>query len=77
MDAVAERRKLHNRISDLLAKPRRNRADEAELDRLQRKLRDNLIRVGRPPGGDTNQPGETGKLNHSSVSLRRCALILG
>jgi len=50
MDAVAERRKLHNRISDLLAKPRRNRVDEAELDRLQRELRDNLMHVGRPPG---------------------------
>ncbi len=50
MDAVAERRKLHNRISDLLAKPRRNHVDEAELDRLQRELRDNLMHVGRPPG---------------------------
>ena len=77
MDAVAERVQLNKRIANLLAKPRRNRVDEAELDRLQRKLRDNLMRVGRPPGGGTNQPGETGKLNHSSVSLRRCALILG
>ena len=71
MNVVKERAQLYIRISDLLAKPRRNRADEAELDRLQRKLRDNLMRIGRPPGGDTNQPGETGKLNHSSVSLRR------
>lgn len=51
MDAVAERVQLNKRIADLLAKPRRNRVDEAELDRLQRKLRDNLMRVGRPPGG--------------------------
>ena len=77
MDVVKERAQLYIRISDLLAKPRRDNNDEAELDRLQRKLRDNLMHVGRPPGGDTNQPGETGKLNHSSVSLRRCALILG
>jgi hypothetical protein len=35
------------------------------------------MHVGRPPGGDTNQPGEAGKLNHSSVSLRRCAFVLG
>ena len=51
MDVVKERAQLYIRISDLLAKPRRNRADEAELDRLQRELRDNLMRVGRPPGG--------------------------
>jgi len=48
MDAVAERVQLNKRIANLLAKPRRNRVDEAELDRLQRKLRDNLMRVGRP-----------------------------
>ena len=56
MDVVKERAQLYIRISDLLAKPRRNRVDEAELDRLQRKLRDNLMCVGRPPGGGTNQP---------------------
>ena len=59
MDAVAERRKLHNRISDLLAKPRRDNNDEAELDRLQRELRDNLMRVGRPPGGRLLGGGST------------------
>ena len=48
MDAVAERRKLHNRISDLLAKPRRDNNDEAELGRLQRALKDNLLHIGRP-----------------------------
>ena len=72
MDPVVEhRRRLYREIADLLVKPRRDNNDEAELDRLQRKLRDNLMRVGRPPGGDTNQLRETGKLNHSSVSLRR------
>ena len=51
MDAVAERAQLYIRISDLLAKPRRDNNDEAELDRLQRALKDNLLRIGRPPGG--------------------------
>ena len=52
MDPVVEhRRKLYREIADLLVKPRRDNNDEAELDRLQRKLRDNLMRVGRPPGG--------------------------
>ena len=50
MDVVKERAQLYIRISDLLAKPRRDNNDEAELDRLQRKLRDNLMHVGRPPG---------------------------
>ena len=50
MDVVKERAHLYIRISDLLAKPRRDNKDEAELDRLQRELRDNLMRVGRPPG---------------------------
>ena len=51
---------MYIRISDLLAKPRRNRVDEAELDRLQRKLWDNLMRVGQPlgnvDGGDGGGP---------------------
>ena len=59
MDVVKERAQLYIRISDLLAKPRRNRADEAELDRLQRELRDNLMRVGRPPGGRLLGGGST------------------
>lgn len=51
MDVVKERTQLYIRISDLLAKPHRTRDDEITLDNLQRKLRDNLMRVGRPPGG--------------------------
>ena len=48
MNVVKERAQLYIRISDLLAKPRRNRADEAELDRLQCALKDNLLHIGRP-----------------------------
>lgn len=48
MDVVKERAQLYIRISDLLAKPRRNRVDEAELDQLQRALKDNLLHIGRP-----------------------------
>ena len=48
MDAVAERVQLNKRIADLLAKPRRDNNDEAELDRLQRALKDNLLHIGRP-----------------------------
>ena len=33
MDVVKERTQLYIRISDLLAKPRRDNNDEAELDR--------------------------------------------
>ena len=39
MDVVKERAQLYIRISDLLAKPRR----------------DNLMHVGRPPGGGTRE----------------------
>jgi hypothetical protein len=48
MDVVKERAQLYIRISDLLAKPRRDNNDEAELDRLQRALKDNLLHIGRP-----------------------------
>ena len=58
MDVVKERAQLYIRISDLLTKPRRDNNDEAELDRLQRALKDNLLHIGRPeenPGGDTRE----------------------
>ena len=48
MDVVKERAQLYIRISDLLAKPRRDNNDEAELDRLQRAFKDNLLHIRRP-----------------------------
>lgn len=51
MDTVTYRKTLYNSISDLKAKPRPTLQDTADLERMQRELRDSLLQIGRPPGG--------------------------